>query len=187
MRAMLAALAFALMPACAYAQHEVVPHPERAGVREVAEIIIQALPETQYRDWGYRWDAMSARVSGRMHWHIYAPDARDRPADFEVKRHGWVSAGANQIGVSVFGADERVTMLSFDYAGFNALDLLEGLRVAGAEVSFQSDYETYSEYIVTPPGRAAGMLIMRRTCAPEEAVSARHCQDSAELTFEPLE
>ena len=187
MRAALVVLAFAALTACAQTQGEVAPDPERGGARDVADIILQALPETQNRDWGYRWDAVSTRVSGRVHWHIYAPDARDRPDEFRVERNGWLSAGARQIGVSVFGTDERVTMLSFEYAGFSSLELLEGLRVAGATVSFQSDYETYSEYIVTPPGRATGVLTMRRTCTPERAALAQRCQDSAELTFEPLD
>lgn len=182
LRAALTALVLALTPASATAQVEArnADHPD---VRATANVIIQALPETQYRDWGLRWDAMSIRVSRFVHWHVYEPDRRDRPTDATVRRNGWIDGERWDVGLSIYGGDESVTMLVFEYDDFFALDLIEALRREGAIVSFQSDYESYSEYIVTPPGREAGLLTTRRNCSPEGARSAPRCQDSAELTF----
>jgi hypothetical protein len=181
LRAVLTALAFALLVAPASAQ-EPPRHADDPDVRATANVIINALPETQYRDWGYRWDATSIRISRFVHWHIYEPERRDRPTDATVRRNGWIDGARWDVGISIYGGDETVTLLTFEY-DFFALDLLEALRREGAIVSFQADYESYSEYIVTPPGREPGLLTTRRNCSPERSARAPHCQDSADLTF----
>jgi hypothetical protein len=184
MRAALIALAIALLPGCAHAQDGRVDRSETPIVRAAANVIIHALPENRYRAWGYRWDATSIRVSRIVHWHIYEPDPRDRPADAIVRRNGWIEAPGVQIGVSVFGRDAAVTALSLEYNEFTNLDLLDALADAGANVSFQADYESYSEYVITPPGREAGLLTMKRICTPEGSRAAQRCHNEAELTFE---
>jgi hypothetical protein len=183
MRAALAAVAIAMTPACAHAQDGRLDRSETPIVIATATVIIQASPESRYREWGHRWDAVTARISRLVHWHIYAPDPRDRPADAIVRRNGWLEAPGVLIGVSVFGGDEEVTAVSFDYDEFTNLDLLDALRDAGAEVSFQSDYESYSEYIVTPPGREPGLLTLSRTCTSPHAASAQRCTNGAEFKF----
>lgn len=187
MRGVVLALTLMFLPACAHAQDQPVGRGDLPGVRATANVIVHALPETRYRDYGYRWDAMSIRVSRYVRWHIYAPDDRGRAPDAVVQRNGWIDGEREDVDVAVFGDDERVTMMTFKYDRFRALDLLEGLRREGAEVSFQADYESYSEYLIAPPGREAGLLTMRRVCPPERAASMRICQDAAELTFEPFE
>ena len=184
MRAAFIALAIALLPACAHAQEGRIDRSETPIVRATANVIMQALPESQYRAWGYRWDAVSIRISRLVRWHIFAPDPRDRAPDAIVRRNGWLEAPGVQIGVSVFGGDENVTALSFEYDEFTNLDLLDALGDAGANVSFQSDYESYSEYIVTPPGREAGLLTLSRSCTSERSAAAQRCHNTAELKFE---
>jgi len=184
MRALLAAVAIALLPACALAQEGRIDRSATPIVIATANVIAQVLPESQYRDWGYRWDAVTARISRLVHWHIYAPDPRERPADAIVRRNGWLEAPGAQIGVSVFGGDDQVTAVSFDYDEFSNLDLLDALRDTGAEVSFQSDYESYSEYIITPPGREPGLLTLSRRCTSPNSAAAQRCSNGAELKFE---
>lgn len=183
MRSAIFALALLLLPACAHAQGDPVGRGDLPDVRAPANIILLALPETEQREHGYRWDAVSIRISRFLHWHIYAPDRRDRPADAIVERHGWIECESEDIGVSIQGTNDRVTALSVDYDRFRALDLLEGLRREGADVRFQADYETYSEYVIVAPG----LLTTRRRCPPDTVRYAPHCQDSAELTFDPFE
>lgn len=185
LRAAFIALTVLLLTACAHAQEGRVDRSEEPIVQVTANIIAQALPESRYRAWGYSWDAMSSRVSPLVHWHIVRPDARDRPADAVVRRNGWVEAPGLQIGISVFGTNAAVTMLLFEYNEFTNLDLLDALRDAGAAVSFQADYETYSEYIVTPPGREAGLLTLRWVCSPPQSAVAQRCHSEAELSFAP--
>jgi hypothetical protein len=156
-------------------------------VRAAAHVLIQTLAPSSYGDWGYDWGAVSSRVSRFVHWHIFEPDARDRPTGAIARRNGWIEAPGTQIGASVFGADDHVTMLSLEYNTFHNLDLIEALAAEGAQVSFRADYESYSEYIVTPPGRQAGLLTMRRTCTSLNSAAAQRCRNNAELTFMPLE
>jgi hypothetical protein len=154
-------------------------------VRAAANVLIQTLGPSEYGDWRYDWGAVSSRVSRLVHWHIFEPDPRDRPAGAIVRRNGWIEVPGTHIGASVFGGDRRVTMLSLQYDEFHNLDLLEALAAEGAQVSFQADYESYSEYIITPPGREAGLLTLRRICTSPQSAAAQRCHNEAELTFDP--
>ncbi|MEQ1820221.1 MAG: hypothetical protein ABL871_16585 [Terricaulis sp.] len=183
-RAVLAALALAILPSCAYAQDGRIDRSETPIVRATANAIIQSLSESQYRDYGYRWDATSIRISRLIHWHIFEPDPRDRATDAIVRRNGWLDEAGGQVSASVFGDDEKVTSLSFEYSTFTNLDVLDALRDAGADVNFQADYETYSEYIIAAPGREPALLTTRRTCAPDNMASMQRCENGAEVTFE---
>jgi hypothetical protein len=184
LRFAIAALAFALLPACAHAQNGRVDLSETPIVRATANAIIQSLSESQYRAHGYRWDAMSIRISRLIHWHIYEPDPRNREPQAIVRRNGWLDEAGAQVTVSVFGDDEKVTALSFSYSAFTNLHVLDALRDAGAEVAFQADYETYSEYIVRAPNREAALLTTRRTCTPDGMASMRRCENGTEVTFQ---
>jgi hypothetical protein len=182
LRVVLIASALALTPTITHAQAE--GDANNAMARETANVIIQAVSPNDYGDWRYRWDAVSIRVSRFLHWHIYEPDTRDRPEDAIVRRLGWIDTiGRRSIGVAVYGGDDGVTMMEFEVSGFNVLDLIAALRAEGAEVSFQSDYETYSEYVITPAGRAPALMTTRRTCPPETSARAQNCRTTAELTF----
>jgi len=172
-----------MLPACAHAQDGRVDRSEAPIVRATANVIVQALPDSSYREWGYRWDAMRARISRFVHWHIFEPDARDRPAEAVVWRNGWVDTSGAQIDVLVFGDDRVVTALSFEYDEFTSLDLLDALRDAGAAVSFQADYESYSEYVVTPLERETGLLTLRHICTSARSAAAQRCHNVAELRF----
>ena len=182
MRALLIAVAIALLPGCAHAQDGRIDRSDTPDVRATANVVVQALAPNDLGDWRYRWDAVSIRVSRFVHWHIYAPDQRNRASDAIARRNGWLDLENANVDVSVFGTDDAVTVLSFEYP-FTNLDLLDALRDAGAEVSFQADYETYSQYVVTPPGRATGLLTTTRTCTPDGMRPAQRCQNGAELKF----
>lgn len=184
LRVALIALAFVFMPGCAHAQEGRIDRSETPAVRAIAHALIQSLPESRYRDWGYGWGPVSSRVSGLVHWHIFEPDPRDRPVDAIVRRNGWLDQEGASVGVSVFGNDETVTMLSFTYSNYTNLDVLDALRDVGADVSFQADYESYSEYIVTPPERAPGLLVLSRQCTSARSAAAQRCTNSAEMKFE---
>jgi hypothetical protein len=185
LRAALAAFVLLLAPAVgAQERHNLRDEPI---VRAAANVLIQTLAPSGQGDWRYDWGAVSSRASRFVHWHIFEPDPRDRPADATVRRNGWIEAPGKQIGVSVFGGDRRVTMLSMEYHEFHNLDLLEALAAEGAQVSFQADYESHSEYIITPPGREAGLLTMRRVCTSPRSAAAQRCHNEAELTFAPFE
>ena len=180
-RAAIAAIALLALPSCAHAQTEA--QRDAPIVQATAHIVVEALAPSSYGDWRYDWAPVSARVSSFVHWHIFAPDPRGRAADAIVRRNGWVEGEGAQIGVSVFGNDSAVTMLSFEYDEFHNLDLLNALHAEGAEVSFQADYESYSEYVITPPERQPGLLTLRRVCTSEHSAVARRCHNEAELTF----
>ena len=139
MRALLIAVAIALLPGCAHAQDGRIDRSDTPDVRATANVIVQALAPNDLGDWRYRWDAVSIRVSRFVHWHIYAPDRRHRDNDAVVRRNGWLDLANAGVDVSVSGTDDAVTALSFEYP-FTNLDLLDALRDAGAEVSFQADY-----------------------------------------------
>lgn len=176
--------AIALLPACAHAQTGRVDRSETPAVRATANAIVQSLPESRYRDYGYRWDATSIRISRLIHWHIYEPDPRDRAPGAIVRRNGWLDVEGANVEVSVFGDDDEVTMLSFGYDGFANIDVLDALRADGAAVSLRADQETYSDYMLTPPGREPALLRMRRSCTPDNMASAQRCESSAEIILE---
>jgi hypothetical protein len=171
LKAFLAACALVLM-GCAHGR---LDEPDRPEIAATAQFIIQALAPGDSED--YRWDAFVERVSNSSHW---------RPAagsDAMVRRRGRLNTGA---GVVATGDSENVGVLSIDTNAFYAVTLLEALRRAGADVSFQADYETYSEYVVTPPGRDAGLLTVFSTCSPLENRPAFGCRNYVTLTFNPF-
>ena len=169
--ALLAAYALMLM-GCAHGR---LDEPDLPAIEATAQFIIQALAPGDSED--YRWDAFARRVSSSARWRL------SREAGAGVRRDGRLNTGA---GVVAIGDSENVAALSIDTNAFHAVTLLEALRRAGADVSFQADYETYSEYIVTPPGRDAGLLTEYSTCSPLENRPAWGCRDYVTLTFNPF-
>jgi len=176
-RALFIFAALALLVTPARAQDEPTP------VAAVAELMVKALAPRSYGDWAYRWGAVSIRISRDMHWHLFEPDARDRPADAVARRNGWITVRGQSVGISAFGGDQFVTHLTFELPAASTLTLVEALRMAGAEVSFQADYETYSEYVVTPAGRRPGLLTSTRICTSPQSAAAQRCHDEMTLTF----
>jgi hypothetical protein len=185
LRSMFAAVVLLLGPAAGAQERQSLR--DDPIVRAAANVLIQTLAPSGQGDWRYDWGAVSPRVSRLVHWHIFEPDPRDRPAGAIVRRNGWLEVPGKQIGVSVFGDDDHVTMLSMEYREFHNLDLLEALAAEGAQVTFRADYESYSEYIVTAPGREAGLLTVRRICTSPRSAAAQRCHNEAELTFTPFE
>lgn len=174
-----AALALLVTPARA--------QDEPTAVTAVAQLMVKALAPSSYGDWAYRWGAVSIRISRDMHWHLFEPDARDRPADAVARRNGWINVRGQNVGISAFGGDEVVTHLTFDLPAASTLALVEALRAEGAEVAFQADYEAYLEYVVTPAGRDTGLLTSTRICTSPFSAAAQRCHDEMTLTFGVLD
>ncbi|MDZ4691208.1 hypothetical protein [Terricaulis sp.] len=178
------ALAFAIMLApAAYAQDERRAEADLPEVRATAEVIFEALPPDVAGSAG--WDAISIRISRLVHWHVYGPDPRDRPLSALVRRHGWIEGVEQDVDLTVEGDDAGVRSLAFGYL-FLGLDLLTAVRERGAAVSFQADYETYSEYIVSAPGREPALLTLTRRCTPPGSRARYRCENGATLTFGSL-
>ena len=158
---------------------------ERSAEDAVARIIVEALAPNGETASAYRWDAVSTRVSRHMHWHIYAPDPRDRGEE-DVRRNGWIAAADRDVSVSVLGGDTNVTRLSFTLpVAVTSLEVLGAIRRTGAEVSFQADFESYSEYWIAPAGRDAATLSSHRICTSPYSAARQRCHDELVLTFEP--
>ena len=162
-----------MLASCA---HQRINDPGHPAVAATAQFIIQALAPGESEN--YRWDAFVERVSGASQWRAPEPGARDG----ENRREGRLSTHAAIIAI---GEGEDVRTLSIETDSFHALALLEALRRAGAEVSFQADYESYSEYIVTPPGRDFGLLTTNSTCIPFDPQPGEVCRNYVTLTFNP--
>lgn len=174
--------AFGIFVAVAFFVTPARAEGELAAKDAIARIIIEALAPTTYGDTAYRWDAVSIRVSRHLHWHIYAPDPRKRG---DVRRNGWIDAADHDVGVSVVGGEESVRSLSFTLpTGLTTLEMLDSIRAAGAEASFQSDFETYTEYWSAPPGRDGATLSNHRICTSPHGAAMQRCHDELVLTFE---
>jgi hypothetical protein len=184
LRAFITALALMFAPVCASAQINDETRADAPIVRATAQVMIAALAPSDYGAWAYQWDAVSIRVSRLMHWHLFAPDDRDRPPDAISRRNGWISEEGRTIGVSAFGLDDRVIKLTFEVNAFHTLYLLEALRAEGVEVSFQGEDESSSEYVITPPGREEGMLTSTRICTSPQSRAAQRCHNEITLAFE---
>ncbi len=181
-RAAAAAIALLMLPSCAHAQSEA--EPDAPIVQATARVIAEALAPNDAGAWAYTWDAVSIRISRHMHWHVPRPDPIDRPPDALTQRNGWIGAGGGNVGVSAIGLDDRVIKLTFDVDDFHTLHLVQALQAQGVEVSFQSEDESSSEYLVTPPGREGGMLTSTRICTSSESRAAQRCHDELTLAFE---
>lgn len=142
--------------------------------------MIAALPPSAEEEQGYAWDAVTARLAPHVAWSSIAQDV-----DGNLRRTGHLSARGAGAQVVVIGNATRVTSLEIGTQAIHALALLNALRAAGANVDFESDYETYSEYIVTPPGRDFARLSTSATCSPFEQPPRADCRYSATLLFNP--
>jgi len=166
-RGIIAAIAL-LLAACAHAS------PAAEGdERAVAQVMIAALADPSLE--GRRWEVLIARLSPAVRWQA--------ALDESTKRTGRIEEGG-RISVSAEGAQDRVTTLTFAVEGFTTLALLEALRAEGADVSFQADYESYSEYVVNAPGREPALLTSASTCSPLEERPTIECRETAILAFE---
>lgn len=174
--ALVAVLALALT-SCA---HERSNDAEDPAVTAVARFIIQAISPAQPED--YSWEAFNERVAGSLSWrspHYSAVMIRD------VRRPGTLIGPGGGQSVTILGEGTQIRMLSINTNSFHGLALLEALRRAGADVSFQGDYESYSEYIVTPAGGDFALLTTNSTCIPFDPQPGEVCRNYITLTFNP--
>jgi hypothetical protein len=160
-------------------------HEEREVPAAIAGIMVEALAPTSYGEWAYDWGAVSARISSRMHWHLFEPDPRERPHDYVAQRNGWIDAMGDSIGVSAFGDDDNVRELSFEIDRFG-VDVLGALVADGVTVETLSESERQSRYRIIAPERQPGWLTRTRHCTSPRSRAAQRCWQTYVLRFAPL-
>ena len=174
-RAALTAIVLVWLPGCAHERSNDPAHPVAASA---AHVIVAAVAPVDDGD-EYRWEAFTARVAGSMEWRG-PPGATPEGG---VRREGRLRG--TEIGVVATGDATYVTALSIDTNTANGLTMLEALRATGADVSFQGDFESYSEYVITPAGRDIALLTTNSTCIPFDPQPGEVCRNYVTLTFNP--
>lgn len=177
LRAVLTAALAIVLTSCA---HERARDPEHPAVVATAQFIIQAIALEGSED--YRWEAIDARISNAVRWSAFESGAAE---GVEIRREGRLGSGGSERGVVALGDRATVGAFSIDTDAFHGLALLDALRAAGAEVSFQGDYESYSEYVVTPVGGDTALLTTNSTCILFETHPPGACRNYVTLTFNP--
>lgn len=170
----------------ALAQEEVTPEAAMASV------IQAALAPDSYGDWRYNWDAVSIRISSKMHWHLAGPD---KPDTGDIIRRGWISAKGIQIGVTAAGQNETVSSLSFEVKSWprdsdEQTSLLAALADKGVKVVetgrrappdlYYTDIPVIA-YRLSAPDRDDGVLTRHFYCTPPGSAAARRCTTTYEL------
>jgi hypothetical protein len=181
-----AVFAMAMLASPANAQDQ--PTAEKA----MARVIHGALAPSSLGDWRYRWDAVSIRISSKMHRHLAGPDDADEET---ISRHGWITGGGEQIGVTAYGAGETVGSLVMDYNRWPQFDgepgpliaALADLGVEATEIARNAAPEFYHTdspiivYRLTAPGRDSGALTRSEHCTSPQSAAAQRCTMSYTL------
>lgn len=162
--------------------------------KSVARVIHGAMAPSSYGDWRYRWDAVSARISSLMHWHIYGRDPAD---DDTLTRRGWISTPGLQIGVSAYGDGETVSSLAFEVHGRRAVDATEDAvlvalsaeGVAANEIEQREPPEFFHTetpiiiYRLSAPQREEATLTISESCTSPRSAAAQRCSINYELAL----
>lgn len=175
LRAALSVVFALMLVSCANQRSSNPSHPVAAAA---AHFIVQAIGLTESGD-EYRWQTFEARVADGVRWR--APSST--LADGAVRRDG-VLMGSG-INIVATGDATYVTALSIDTDAVNGVAVLEALQQAGSEVSFQGDFETYSEYVVTPRGRDTAVVAAKSICSPFDPHPEEPCRNYVTLTLNP--
>jgi hypothetical protein len=175
LRAALTAASVLMLTSCAHERSNDPAHPVAASA---AHFIVAAVAPVDDGD-EYRWEAFTARVGNLMEWRG-PPGATPEGG---VRREGRLRG--TEIGVVATGDATYVTALSIDTNTVNGLTMLEALRATGADVSFQGDFESYSEYVLTPAGRDIVLLTTNSTCIPFDPHPDEPCRNYVTLTLNP--
>lgn len=147
--------------------------------------MIEALAPSSYGDWAYRWGPVSARTARHMHWHLFEPDPRDRPDDYVARRNGWIDAPGQDVSVSAFGGEERVTELSFRFNREDYADaVLVALRAEGATLEVVRESEDMSEFRLRLAERQAATILSLSECTSPRSAAAQRCWTTYTLRFE---
>ena len=157
----------------------------------IAGVIHAALAPNGLGDWRYGWDAVSIRISSKLHWHLPGPD---KPGASAIARRGWISTTRRQIGVEAHGEGETVTSLTFDYDMWPQFDSDSGpesleaalatLGVAITEITrkpspdfFHAD-EPVIVYRLSASGRDDGTLTRTTQCTSPQSAASQRCSTS---------
>jgi hypothetical protein len=134
---------------------------------------------------GDRWDRFDARMTPmaeELHWRC--GEGIPPGGDNAARCRGWMEVDGARLDVVAIGNSDRVITFEIEHNDeFTALAFLNALRAQGADVDFQSDYETYSEYVVEAPGRQPALLTTRSHCSPFEREPGERCGQTLVLTF----
>ncbi len=175
-----ALVAFLFAGAPARAQQEGATAHELA-----ASLMIEALAPSNYGDWAYDWGPVSARTARHMHWHLFEPDPRDRPEDYVARRNGWIDAQGQNVGVSAFGGERRVTELTFTFNREDHSDaVLAALRAEGATLDAVRTSEDLSEFRLSIAERKPATILSQSECTNPRSAVARRCWTTYTLRFE---
>lgn len=184
-----------LAGALAVAGQPALAQPEPTADEAMANVIHAALAPESYGDWAYDWDAVSARISRLMHWHMPGPDKPD--AD-EIVRRGWISTAGMQISVKASGKGEAVTSLSFEInqrprGRDDTSDLMgalsaRGVAVAETERSAPPDFLNSDApiivYALSAAGRDNATLTRVQSCTSPMSAAAQRCTTTYEVAFD---
>lgn len=175
LRAALSAVFALMLTSCANQRSDNPAHPVAVAA---SHFIIQAIGPTESGD-EYRWEAFEARVADRVRWRSPALTI----AEGEVRRDGVLAEGG--LNIVATGDATYAKVLSIDTDAVNGIAVLEALRQAGAQVSFQGDFETYSEFVVTPSGRDTAVMATKSICSPFDPHPEEPCRNYVTLTLNP--
>ncbi|GAM97176.1 hypothetical protein U91I_00801 [alpha proteobacterium U9-1i] len=153
--------------------------------RLTARLMIEALAPSSHGDWAYGWGPVSARTARHMHWHLFEPDPRDRPDDYVARRNGWIDGPGQNVGVSAFGGERRVTELSFelsrpDHRGA----VFDALRAEGAGLELLRESEDFVEYRLSIAERHPANLMAIEHCTSPRSAAAQRCWTIYTLRFD---
>ncbi len=169
MRGVMLTLALMFAPA-ALAQE---PAPSMEAL--VAQIAIDALPQTSSGANSYQWDALAARMS-QVNWHFAAPYETHEAGHFILR--GYIAASGEQADVVACGIETQAMAfaLQLDSYSFENEDwaslVLEALRAAGADVRAR----TALLYDITAPGRDDQLkLRIAEECTSPMSAAAQRC------------
>jgi hypothetical protein len=185
-RALLAAVV--ALAACA---HTPINDANAPVVQETARVLLASISRHEetlaFADAvGDQWPAFEARMAPmaeQLHWRCGEPIPPG--AEDAARCRGWMQMDGARINIAAVGNSDRVLRLEFEHNDeFTALSFLNALRAQGAEVDFQSDYETYSEYVVQAPGRTVALLTTVAHCSPFEREPGERCAQTLILTYD---
>lgn len=189
---MMVAASFCLAAAASAQTVEPAPSVVEPTDAAVARIVVDVLAPTSWGAHPYSWEAVSIRISRRMHWHLAPPDRTTTPQGGLYRRNGWVESGPNRsAAISAWGDADRVRTLDFELRRTFGSDrgaeppeaFAAALRAMGATVEKRDSPNVLAAYTLSMPGKRPALLAFTRTCTNPNAAAMPRCEISASLAL----